>query len=146
MTFTPKDWKDRPFGPDAGESLDAYEARLAAYATANPSQVTPIDGAALEDLETRVAGYTDTHSAATTGVHGIANTSAPALTTDSRFPSSGPSDRTDRQLARERQICSPARIMRKATLFTDARATASGVACSSHRRAVSINIGSGWTR
>jgi hypothetical protein len=72
MTFTPKDWKDRPFGPDAGESLDAYEARLAAYATANPSQVTPIDGAALEDLETRVAGYTDTHSAATTGVHGIA--------------------------------------------------------------------------
>jgi hypothetical protein len=62
------------------------------------------------------------------------------------IPTSGPSDRTDRQLARERQTCSPARIMRKATLLTDARATASGVACSSHRRAVSINTGSGWTR
>lgn len=30
-----------------------------------------VDGPNLIDLETRVSGYTDTHSAVTTGVHGI---------------------------------------------------------------------------
>lgn len=36
MAFSVKDWKDRPFGPNVGETLEAYEARLAVYAAANP--------------------------------------------------------------------------------------------------------------
>lgn len=50
-----KDWKDRPFGPNAGETLADYEARLATYAAANPTLVTPINAAAIEDLEARAA-------------------------------------------------------------------------------------------
>lgn len=50
-----KDWKDRPFGPNAGETLADYEARLAAYAAANPTLWTPLNAAALEDIEARAA-------------------------------------------------------------------------------------------
>jgi hypothetical protein len=85
VTFSVKDWRDRPFGPNAGETVADYETRLAAYAAANPTLVTPIDAPSLEDLETRVAGYTDAHAAATTSVHGIANTSALVTTTDTRI-------------------------------------------------------------
>lgn len=63
MPFTVKDWKDRPFGPNTGESVADYEARLATYAAANPTLVTRIDAAALEDAETRLSGYTDTQVA-----------------------------------------------------------------------------------
>ena len=57
MTLTPKTWLNRPFGPDPGERLADYEARLAAYAASNP--VMHVDAAGLTDLEQRVASYTD---------------------------------------------------------------------------------------
>lgn len=54
MAFTVKDWKDYP------------------------DTTTPINAAALEDVEDRLSDYTDseiaTHSADTTSVHGISNT------------------------------------------------------------------------
>ena len=56
MSFTAKDWKDYP------------------------NTTTPLNAAAVEDLETRLSGYTDseisTHTADTTSVHGITDTSA----------------------------------------------------------------------
>jgi hypothetical protein len=60
VTFTVKDWKDRPFAPNVGESLLDYEARLAVYAAANPTLVTALDAAAIENLEARLSTYTDT--------------------------------------------------------------------------------------
>lgn len=83
MPFTPKDWRD------------------------SPETSTPLSAAALEDLETRLAAYTDevraaitaaaigaatpadlaTHEADTTNVHGIANTAdlLTAATADALF-------------------------------------------------------------
>jgi hypothetical protein len=77
----------------------------------DPDHSTPITAAALEDLETRLAGYTDTvaatkqdaataatdteltaavaaHEADTTNVHGIVDTAALVLTTDGRLTNS----------------------------------------------------------
>jgi hypothetical protein len=59
MTYTPKDWKNRPFAPNPGETIEAYDTRLAAYAAANPSLVTAMTAEALEDMETRLAAYAD---------------------------------------------------------------------------------------
>lgn len=61
MAFTVKDWKDRPaaLDPIAGETLEQWEARVAAYVAANPSLVTLINAEAMEDLETRLSAYTD---------------------------------------------------------------------------------------
>ena len=87
MTFTPKDWKDRPFAPNVGETLEAYEGRLAVYAAANPGNVSPVTRASLQDLETRLSGYTDTHSALTTTAHG-----GIVATTDTRLPTQGQRD------------------------------------------------------
>lgn len=62
MPFTPKDWKN------------------------SPAQDTALSAEAIEDLETRVTDYTDseltTHTADTTSVHGIADTSVLATDTD----------------------------------------------------------------
>jgi hypothetical protein len=61
MAFTVKDWKDRPaaLDPIAGETLEEWEARVATYVAANPSLVTIINAAAMEDLETRLSDYID---------------------------------------------------------------------------------------
>ena len=50
----PKTWLNRPFAPNAGETLADYESRLATYAAANPTLVTPINAAAMMDLEARL--------------------------------------------------------------------------------------------
>jgi hypothetical protein len=51
-----KDWRDRPasLAPAAGETLAEHEARINAYAAANPGTLTPLNAVALEDIETRV--------------------------------------------------------------------------------------------
>lgn len=61
MPLTPKDWKSRPaeLAPQAGETLAQWEARAAAYNTANPAQVTVVDDVAMKDVEVRLGDYTD---------------------------------------------------------------------------------------
>jgi hypothetical protein len=67
--FVPKNWLDRPpaVDPFGGESVRDWLIRCGAYAAANPTLVTPLSAAALEDLETRLASYTDAEVAAAKG-------------------------------------------------------------------------------
>lgn len=93
MPITVKNWDDLPAEllPEADETVYDWHARIVAYNTANPGDLTLINAAGLEDLETRMGAYTDaretaessardaaisTHNADTTSVHGIADTSA----------------------------------------------------------------------
>lgn len=61
MPFTPKTWVDLPpeLHPVADESVEEWFARIADYETANPGVLTPINAAALTDLEDRLADYAD---------------------------------------------------------------------------------------
>ena len=87
MAFSVKNWLNRALNPNVGETLEAYEGRLAAYAAANPTLVTPLTGASLQDLETRLSGYTDTHAAVTTAAHG-----GLVASSDTRIPTQGEND------------------------------------------------------
>lgn len=60
-----KIWKNRPFGPLPGETPAEYEARLDAWAAANPGDYTPLDKAGMEDVETRVQRELDAKAAVT---------------------------------------------------------------------------------
>jgi hypothetical protein len=70
MAFSIKDWKDRPsaLDPLPGETLAQWEARALIYIAANPTLVTPLNAAAMEDLETRISTYIDTQIALPTSV------------------------------------------------------------------------------
>jgi hypothetical protein len=74
MAFTVKDWKQLPaeLEPTAGETVADWRARIAAYAAANPTLVTPVNAAALEDVETRLSGYTDSQVSAEATARGTA--------------------------------------------------------------------------
>jgi hypothetical protein len=59
MPIDPKLWRDRPFGPNPGESLRDFEARLADYEAAHPGSITPLNALGLTDLEVRLSNYAD---------------------------------------------------------------------------------------
>lgn len=60
-----KDWRDRPaeLAPLPGETPAEHEARIDAYAVANPGVLTPLNAAALEDLEARAQAEVDAATA-----------------------------------------------------------------------------------
>jgi hypothetical protein len=74
MAFTVKDWKQLPaeLEPTAGETVADWRARIAAYAVANPTLVTPLNAAAIADIETRLSGYTDSQVSAEATARGTA--------------------------------------------------------------------------
>jgi hypothetical protein len=66
MSFSPKTWLDRPeaLDPLDGETVHAWLIRCAAAVAADPEAYTPLDAAALVDLEERLSEHTDDQAAA----------------------------------------------------------------------------------
>jgi hypothetical protein len=109
MAWTPFGWIDMPaeLSPDEGETLFEWFARIAAYDAANPGELTEFEASRLEEFgehvyDTAVADASGsaalaTHEADTTGVHGIADTSA--LATDAEVASAVAAEATLRDAA-----------------------------------------------
>jgi hypothetical protein len=70
LPFTTKNWLDRPseLDPLVDETVKEWLDRITTYAATNPEAVTSLSAAALEDLETRLSGYTDSEIAAVQAV------------------------------------------------------------------------------
>lgn len=86
MSFIEKNWLDRPteLNPEVGETVAEWLDRIATYAAANPTLVTPLDAAAMEDVETRLSDYTDDAVAAAAAL--LAPLASPALTGNPTAP------------------------------------------------------------
>lgn len=95
MAFTPKTWTDRPtvLDPNPAETVKDWLDRIAAYASAHPGVLTPLDAGGLIDLETRVTDYTDALEAAVAAnLLAKAALASPTFTGTPEAPTPAPGD------------------------------------------------------
>jgi hypothetical protein len=110
MPFTPFNWQDRPsaLDPLGGETPAQWLTRINAYAAAHPGALTPVDAAALVDLETRLSAYTDDEvgpvasdlstlsASVSAALADKAPLASPALTGNPTAPTQAPGDDSDK--------------------------------------------------